>query len=239
MRQTAHASYMLKNLTVTINLNKNTSAKVTEVLSVYISNQSVSQYTADRSALNLTLSEWQAQTGLQLEQHIINPNRASYDFKFFPGPVTTQYGQNIAYLILTYEVNNVTVSTQTAPREFHYVFNPKVFNFQHGVSGEILGNNTNLTMMVPPGALITSVYPLPDVPPYAFTSNFRNVTEVSWLSGEPLSKFSFVFVVRQSIQAEVVGFLNGLYTALGLWIYVLIAAAIVIFIVYSYYKATR
>lgn len=240
LMQFASASYTVRNLNVTITLEPNTSAQVTEVLSVLISNASASQYSTDRLALNLTLSDWQQEIGPMLEQHILNPNSSAYNFKFLPGPITHNVqGQSIALMILSYDVKNVTFVNQTAPRQFTYRFNPKVFNFEHGVSGEILSSNTTLTMVIPPGAVISSAYPLPDLPVYAFTNNYANVTSVSWLYGEPLSKFSFIFVVHQGIQAEVEDFFNGIYTTLGLFTYLIIAAAVLLFIMYVYIRATK
>lgn len=235
----SHASYTVENVNVTLTLNTNTSTQVTETLAVLISNQSVQQYETDRLALNLTLSDWQAQIGPSLQQHIINPTSGIYDFKFLPGPVTKQNGQNIALMIMTYNVSNVTVFNETAPRQFTYRFDPRVFNFEHGASGEVLSQNTTLTMIVPEGAQITSVYPLPDYPQYAFTTNYKNVTKVSWFYGEPLSKFSLQFVVKQSIQSEVESFFNTIYQKLGLFTYVLIAAIVILFIIYVYLRAAR
>lgn len=56
---TASASYTVQNLNVTMALKTNTSAQVSEVLKVLVSNASVSQYSTNRLALNLTLSNWQ------------------------------------------------------------------------------------------------------------------------------------------------------------------------------------
>jgi hypothetical protein len=150
----ANASYTVRNLNVTVTLNQNRSAQVTELLQVSISNASVSQYLTNRVALNLTLSNWQALIGPLLTQHIISPSSSVYNFKFLPGPVTSQNGQHTANIILAYDVNNVTVVNETAPRVFNYKFNPKVFNFEHGVSGEILNQNTTLTIIMPPGSSI-------------------------------------------------------------------------------------
>ncbi len=236
---TARASYTVENLNVTLTLKQNTSAQVNELLKVLISNGSVSQYSTNRVAFNLTLSDWQALIGPTLVQHIINPNESLYGFKLLPGPIIMQRGQSTAYILMTYTVNNVTSVNETSPRQFIYTFNPRVFNFQHGVSGEVLTGNTTLTMIVPSGAVIKSAYPLPDLPVYAFTNNYRNTTTVSWLYGEPLSKFSFKFLVQQSIQGEVASFFESAYRFFGIYTYIIIAALIIIFIAYTYHKASR
>jgi hypothetical protein len=211
----AKATYTVQNLNTTLTLNKNTRGAVTETFKVSINNASVSQYSTNRLALNLTLSDWQQLIGPMLVQHIINSNESLYNFKFFPGPVVTVGGQNTAYIIMTYTVNNVTTVNETAPRQFLYQFNPKVLNFEHAVSGEVLTGNTTFTIVVPSGAVIKSAY------------------------REPLSKFSFTFLITQSLQEEVGKFFESAYNFFGIFTYIIIAAAILLFMVYTYYRASR
>lgn len=239
LTQIANASYTVKNLNVTVTLNENSSAHVTELLQVVISNASVSQYSTNRVALNLTLSNWQALIGPLLVQHIISTGGSIYNFKFLPGPVTNQNGQHTANIILAYDVANVTFVNETAPRVFNYRFNPKVFNFEHGVSGEILTPNTTLTMILPAGSSIQSVYPIPDLPVFAFTNQYKNVTTISWINGEPLTKFALIFIIKQSIEAEVSTFFSAAYKDLGLFTYIIIALAIVLSIFYIYHRASK
>ncbi len=236
---TTGASYTVQNLNVTLTLKPNTSAQVTEVLKILVSNTSVSQYSTNREAFNLTLTNWQNLIGPMLVQHIINSNESLYNFKLFPGPITTKYGQSTANITMTYIVPNVTSVNETSPRQFLYTFNPRVLNFDHGVSGEVLIGNTTFTLIIPPGAIIESAYPRPDLPPYAALSNYRNISSVSWVYGEPLSKFSFAFLVQQSIQGEVASFFRSVYDIFGIFSYIIIAAAVVLFIIYTYYRASR
>lgn len=237
--QHPNASYTIKNLNVTMTPNQNTSAIVVEQLHVLISNASVSQYSINRVALNLTLSTWQSLIGPLLVQHVINPNSSVYGFKFLPGPVYKENGQSEANIILSYYVRNVTTVNEIAPRIFQYRFNPKVLNFEHGASGEVLTPNTDLTIILPSESSISVVYPIPDLPPYAVTTNYKNVSSVSWLYGEPLTKFTLVYTVKQSIQAEVESFFSGIYNFLGIFTYVIIIIAVLLFILYVYYKASK
>jgi len=234
-----NASYTVKNLNVTIALNQNTSAQVTEVLYVQISNESVNQYSTNRAALNLTLSNWQALIGPMLVQHVLNPNQSVYDFKFLPGAVIRAGGRNFASIAMSYKVSNITSVNQTAPRQFMYMFNPRFFNFDHGVSGTVLNQNTTMTITVPGAALIKSAYPIPDLPTYSFTQNYKNISAVSWLYGEPLSKFSFTFIINQSVQLEVITFITTVRKMLGVMIYVILAIVIGLFLTYVYYRAVR
>ena len=236
----ANASYTVNHLSTTVVLNQNTSASVREVLTVTISNVSISQYAQDRTDLNLTLSTWQSLIGPLLVQHVINPKSGVYNFKFLPGPPTPAItGQEQAQLLMTYDVKNVTSVNQTAPRKFVYAFNPSVLNFEHGASGVVLNPNTTLTIIVPSSAVITEIYPVPDLPIDALASNYTNVTHVSWLYQEPLSKFSLVFIIRQSIQAEVLSFFSAIYDYLGVFTYAIIAAAIFLLILYTYIKTVE
>lgn len=237
--QLASASYTVTNLNVTVSLGRNTSAQVTEILTVLISNNSVAQYTTNRVALNLTLSDWQTLIGPLLVQHIINPRAGIENFKFLPGAVTTKpNGDHVAYILMGYTVNNVTTVNQTSPRTFVYRFSPTVFNFEHGASGEILNQNTTLTITLPSGAVIKTVYPLPDAPASAFTNNYQNTTTISWFYGEPLSKFALSFVMTEGIQAEVTNFFSTMYHTLGIFTYVLVVGVILAFIVYAYMRAS-
>lgn len=232
-----YASYAVTNLNTTVVLNANTSAQVTEVLTVHVSNSSVNQYQTDRIALNLTLSTWQGLIGPLLVQHIINPKSGVYNFKYLPGPLVPDYDGGTAKLIMSYYVNNVTTVKQTAPREFVYSFNKNVFNFEHAASGEVLPPNTTLNIIIPNGAQISTVYPVPDSPVANFTTGYSNTTKFSWFDGEPLSKFSFVFIIHESLSKEVETFFSGVYAALGIFSYVIIGLVIAGFIAYAYFKS--
>lgn len=232
----AGAAYTVTNLNVTVALGTNTSAQVTEILTVQLTNQSIRQYTTNRVALNLTLSDWQNIIGPLLVQHVMNPSSSVHNFKLLPGAIMNMSGTSAAYVLMSYTVDNVTTVNRTAPRTFAYSFNPRVFNFEHGASGQVLNENATLTITLPAGATIKSIYPLPDYPPSAFTSNYKNVTTVSWFNGEPLSKFSLTYVTTEGIQDEVTNFFMGIYDAIGAFIFVIIAAAVGAFAAYTYMK---
>lgn len=236
---TAHSSYTVTAINTTVTLNTNTSAEVIEVLNVSISNTSVKQYSSDRVALNLSLSDWQSLIGPSLVQHIINPHTGVSDFKFLPGPLENEQYGGRADIIMSYVVKNVTTVSEPSPRKFLYSFNPSVFNFEHGVSGEILPQNSTLNIVLPPGAQILSVYPIPDSPVYGFAKNYQNASEFSWFYGEPLSKFTLNFVVTEGLEEEVFGFLSAIYQRLGVLAYIIIAIAIISFVAYTYYRATK
>ncbi|MCL5106199.1 MAG: hypothetical protein M1331_02280 [Candidatus Marsarchaeota archaeon] len=233
----ANASFAVTHLNTTVALNKNTSAKITEVINIKISNESLKQYQLDRVALNLKLEEWQSLIGPTLVQHIINTHFGVSNFSFIPGPVSVHNGSNTAQLYLNYEVLNVTTVKQIAPRAFSYKFNSTVFNFEHGASGEILPPNTTLTIDLPLGARNISVYPIPDLPANGLADKFNNATTLSWNNGEPLSRFTLNFELNENIQTEVVSFFTRVYDYLGYASYVIVILIILLFIFYTYFKA--
>ncbi len=240
LSQLSFASYSVVNLSTQVTLNLNTSASVREIVTVLLTNASINSYITDRSALNLTLSDWQSIIGPTLTQHIINTKSGVHRFELLPGPVTTTItGRHIAQIIMLYDVYNVTSVVETAPRVFYYTFNNSVFNFQHELSGEVLPPNTALTIMLPAGARITSIFPIPDSPANLVTSNYTNSTALSWFNQEPLSKFTLSFTIRQSLQAEVLQFFSGIYKALGIFTYVIIGVIVLVFIIYTYFKVEK
>ncbi len=237
--QFSHASYIVTAINDTVTLNSNTSATVVEIYKISLSNTSVNQYDQDRLALNFTLSQWQNVVGPSLIEHIINPRGSVYDFNFVPGPITNSNDGKIAYLVLSYIATNVTTVNQTAPRTFVSNFNRNVLNYQNAESGEVLGLNTTLTVVLPSGGRIDSVSPNPDYPAFGFTKNYRNVTAVTWDSDEALSKFTFVYTVQESLQDEVLGFFDTIYGYLGGFAYLIIIIAIALLILYTYLRSEK
>lgn len=234
---TANSSFSVQGINTTVQLYPNTTGHVTEIINISVSNQSVSQYSTDRVALNLTLSDWQSLVGPQLVEHIINPKSSSYGFHFIPGPMQKGPNGNYAYLLLSYNVPNVTTLTRTGPRTFAYAFSPSVFNFEHGASGQVLPYDTTLQIILPAGSQIQTVYPIPDYPTVGFTNGYKNVTSLLWFNGEPLSKFTLRFTITESLSSEVSAFFLQLYGILGIWTYVIVAVAIVLFVTYTYLRA--
>lgn len=233
------SSYSVNHITVHMFLNPNTSVHVNETIQIGIGNQSIKQYQTNRVALNLTVSQWQQLIGSQLTEHIINPKGSIYNFVLLPGPVFQSGNNYEADIILSYDVNNVTIVNQTSPRVFVYNLRSNVFNFQHGASGQVLSPNTTLNITIPPGATIKSVYPIPDAPANGITTNYANVSSISWFYGEPLSTFDMVFVVNQSLRSEVLTFFSAVYHTLGIYSYILIAVVILLFVLYVYYRASK
>ncbi len=232
----AGATFTVTSINTTVTLNRNTSAHVTETMTIILSNTTMPQYNIDRSGLNLTLSNWQSIVGTNLVPHIINPKTGIYNFNLLPGPVVNSSGSYTARIYINYYVQNVTTVNQTGPRLYVYTFNSDVLNFVHGTGGTYLGPSTELNILLPNRSTIITVYPLPDTP--SRLSNLSGSSPMlSWDAGEPLYSFKLVFAYNENIASEVTGFFKSIYSELGILSYILIIAIILLFIVYTYVRA--
>lgn len=235
----AHAYFNVTYLNTTVAMSANTSAKVIETVEVFVSNSSESQYLQDRGALNLSLSGWQQALGTSLlTQHIFKSSISNYSL--LPGPLidVNQLG-GTAYFTMTYTAYNVTTVANVAPRRFEYTFDDAAFNFEHQASGQVLPSNARLNVIVPKGSEVVSIYPLPDSPAQSFAGNYSNVTTFSWDAGEPLSKFTFSYIVTISLKQEVQSYFSQIYSQYRSLIYLLLIVAFVVAILYIYIKVFR
>jgi hypothetical protein len=235
----ASASFRIISTNTNVYLGSNTTAQVSEVVNVYVSNSSYATYNKDRLALNLSLSEWQSLFGDGLVQHIVNPESGVYGFEFLPGPLIRSGDNYTASILMSYYVKNVTTVQNIAPRVFDHPFNDKVFIFEHAASGEVLSNNTMLTIVLPKGSTINYVYPTPDSPATGISDNYKNITTLSWNNGEPLGTFRLGYDTEESLQGEVGSFFTAVYNYLGLFTYIIIIVIILLIIIYTYFKASR
>ena len=238
MFSSASAYFNVTGFNTTVVLSYNTStARVIETFYIYMSNSSVNAYAQDRSAYKLTLSDWQniLKTS-QLTPHILNPKASASNLTFLPGSLIPSGSGADALLLLSYTMANVTTVSETAPRKFEYTLNDSVFNFEHTVSGEALPTGTRLTIIIPRGSQVISIYPLPDSPPPNFVGNYSNVTAFSWFAAEPLSKFSFSYITQQSLQTEVADYFSSIYTQDRALIYIATFLLICVLIAFIYIK---
>jgi len=232
------ASLNVSSLNTTVILNKSTTAEVVETFLINITNSSVGTYLQDRQAINLTLTDWRnvLHTNLLIE-HIINPNSSIADFSFLPGPIITQNGGNgQAILTMRYIVYNISTVQNVGPRKFDYIFNSAALNFEHTASGESLPQNARFNIIIPKGTELVSIYPEPDYPYPNFVGTYNNVTVFSWYQSEPLSKFTFSYLVTESLQDEVTNYFTSLYANYSQQIYLLIIILVGVLSVFVYVK---
>lgn len=236
----ASAYFNATYLSTTVFLTNSTTAHVIEGVQVYISNASVSTYNQDRQAFNLSLNSWQGVIGSPfLTQHILNPKSSISNFTFLPGPITpASNGAGYASLTMSYDARNLTGVVGIAPRQFEYTLNGSSFNFVHTASGQSLLPNTRLTLTVPNGTQVVTIYPLPDFPqPNSFGKYVG--TSFSWFSGEPLQGFNFVYIVKQTPQQEVVQYFSSVYRNYKTLIYILLILILAAIAAYLYIRILR
>lgn len=234
----AHAYFNITQVNTTMVLSQNTtSADVIETFSLYMSNQSVQAYAQDRSAYNLSLADWQnILQSSELTPHILNPKGSVSKLTFLPGSIIPHGTGADALLIMTYTINNVSTVNEIAPRKFEYTFNDSVLNFEHTASGEALPQNIRFTLVIPKGARVVSISPLPDSPPPNFVDNYTNVTAFSWYAAEPLYHFTFSYLITQSLQQEVASYFSNIYSHENVYIYAVIVVLLVLLAIYIYVR---
>ncbi len=235
-----HAYFNETYLSTTVTLSNNTAAHVTESVNLYVSNSSIAQYNQYRQAVDLTLSGWQQALGSGLVvQHILNPRASISNFTLLPGPLVFSGNGGYAALTMSYYANNVTDVANIAPRKFEYSFNSSVFNFMHTASGQSLFPASRLVVVLPGGASLVSVYPAPDSPLANVSGEYGNSSVFTWDSGEPLQKFSFVYVITETPQQEVLRYFNYVYDNYTMLVYALAALVLAAIVAYIYVKVLR
>jgi hypothetical protein len=236
-----NAFFNVTYLSTTVFLTNSTTAHVVEGVQVFVSNSSISVYNQDRQAVNLSISSWQKVIGSPLlVEHILNPKSSISNFTFLPGPITPAGNESGGYTSLTmsYDANNVTAAVSVAPRQFEYTLNSSSFNYLHTASGQSLPSSARLTITVPNGTEIASIYPVPDYPLPNSLGKYTGAS-FSWYSGEPLKGFNFVYIVKQTPQQEVVAYFNSVYDNYTAFIYILLILAVAGIAIYIYTKLFR
>jgi len=235
-----HAYFNETYLSTTVTLSNNTAAHVTETVNLFVSNSSIAQYSQYRQAVNLTLNGWQQALGSGLVvEHILNPRSSISNFTLLPGPLVLNGNGGYAALTMSYYAGNVTNVANIAPRKFEYSFNSSVFNFMHTASGQSLFPNSKLVIVLPGGAQLVSLYPAPDSPLANVSGGYSNSTIFIWDSGEPLQKFSFVYVMTQTPQQEVMAYITYVYYKYTLPVYAVMIIILVAIFAYIYLKVLR
>lgn len=231
------ADYNITHINTTIILNKNQSAHIIETFTLYVSNSSINTYIQNRDAIGISLSDWQniLYTKL-LTEHIISSSHSIYSFNFLPGPLVKSYTGGYALFTMDYYINNITSLSAIAPRQFEYTFNNSVFNFEQTANGEALPDNVRFNIILPSGSKAISIYPLPDSPRPNFIKNYTDIMQFSWYSGEPLSTFSFQFIITESLQEEVVNYFSVFYSTYSQQLYVLVIVLVIAFVLYIVLK---
>lgn len=220
----AFADFQMKGLSVSVKLNENGTASVTESMDFVVFGQ-YSMQLYESGFNNNTLTGWQQITNISdIRTHISAKYADIKPILIRPQPLDKSLSaQDVWYgqLIMSYDAapyyerdgspvngTGVVLMDSYKPRVTRYTLNEKVFSFERTNSGDIkLSDTTTLAIEPPQNALLFYVNPI--------TRNMHNSTfptqsvPLSW-SGLTLVQFSVVYEVEQSLDREVLSFFSGL-----------------------------
>ncbi|MCX6775615.1 MAG: hypothetical protein NT130_02085 [Candidatus Micrarchaeota archaeon] len=202
------------SLSVTVKINTNGSAHVTERVRLTIDPSSVDIYNRSMYSRNLTIMDWQQITNSKLlRQHIFSPVSVS-NMKVVPENLNNYSFStaSAAVIKLDYELEKFVPINQTGPRTVLYAFNKSSFSFEHSPSGQILPQDTELTIIIPPDSIVTSISPDPDEPSITrdYLGQVMRVSNFTWRGTIPLMDFELTFTREEPIGVEVSRFFEDI-----------------------------
>jgi hypothetical protein len=208
------ASFYDLSLSVTVKVNTNGSAHVTENVLLSLDPTSEGLYNQSIYSSELTIMDWQQITQSQyLRQHIISSS-AARNLRITPKDTQPYiYGSRSgADIELDYDIDNIVMINQTGPRTLQYTFNSSLLSFQPSPSGQVLPRNNNLTIILPPDSLVTAISPDPTQPTIQrdYAGRVSGVSSFTWRGTVPLMEFQLVFTREQSMDVEVMNFFENL-----------------------------
>jgi len=202
------------SLSVTVKISTNGSAHVTERVKLSIDPGSVDLYNRSIYSRNLTIMDWQQITNSQLlRQHIFSPVSVT-NMKIVPENLNTYdfSTTSTAMIRLEYDLEKFMPINQTGPRIVLYAFNKSSFSFEHSPSGQVLPQNTELTIIIPPDSIVTAISPDPAEPSITrdYLGQVRGVSNFTWKGTIPLMDFELTFTREESIDVEVSRFFKDI-----------------------------
>ncbi|MEM3555642.1 MAG: hypothetical protein QXF56_02920 [Candidatus Micrarchaeia archaeon] len=203
----ARADFHDLSLSVTVKIQTNGSAEVTELIKLGVDPGSTDLYNRSIYARELTIMDWQQTTKSEyLRQHIISSSPAR-NMRITPQDLETYsfVTQSTAIIKLEYEVDGVVMVNHTGPRTITYTLNKAALSFQPSPSGPVLPRNNELTIIIPPDAVVTSLYPDPTEPEVKrnYLNQVLGVSNFTWKGTVPLMEFTLVFTREEPIDVEV------------------------------------
>jgi hypothetical protein len=208
------ASFYDVSLSVTMKVNLNGSAHVTEKVMLSLDPGSEDIYNRSIYSRELTIMDWQQITNSQyLRQHIVS-SVAARNLRIVPGDVRPYvYGsRSAATITLDYDIDKIISINQTGPRAFLYTLDSSVLSFQPSPSGEVLPRNNDFTIIIPPDSVVTSISPDPTTPAIQrdYSDQVRGVSNFTWSGTVPLLEFKFAFTREEPMDVEVMNFFQNL-----------------------------
>ncbi len=248
----ASAEFQQLNLSVSVIVKPDGTAKVTET--VRLSMDSGSPVIYDTAMTSYDLTSWRSKTKLDLRFHFNRDIVDISDVSIIAQPrdgcsecvrdvCTICYGT----LLITYDLAPIANKSDSGlfkmdrfkPRTINFTMNPDAFSFESSApGGTVLPENTQLAISLPEGAFGVSKNPRPDIsePANAPEDKQRVFT---WKGRVPLNNFKLSFYTEEPLSAEVMGFFSSvrddvlkvLYSREGLAIAVIAVVVVVSFIV--------
>jgi hypothetical protein len=208
------ANFYDVSLNVNLKVNLNGSAHVTEEVMLYLDQSSEDLYNRSIYSTQLTIMDWQQITNSQyLRQHIL-PSAAVRNMRIAPEDVRPYaYGSlSSAIIKLDYDIDNIVAINQTGPRTLRYTFNSSALSFQPSPSGQVLPRGNNLTIVIPPDSIVTSISPDPTEPAIQrdYAGEVRGVSNFTWRGTVPLMDFNLAFTREEPMDVEVMNFFENL-----------------------------
>jgi len=215
----SYASFTVTALDVTVDVNEDGSADITEDLYLLITTDyHISVYT--NGLTQNDLASWSSLTGLSdVRYHVDNRVVDVQNVVVRPQPVSRCnpladlcHGElKISYRVDSYRskngeaINNsgLFLADEYKPRTTQYTLNSGALSFEESDLGDvILGENERLTFMLPEMVTLIEVAPLPE----GITKDeIRDLKELSW-ENTVLARFNIVFEDEESLDAEVLQF---------------------------------
>ncbi len=224
-----YAYFKIGYTNITIILNNSTNGKVIENYYIDMNSNSIKLFNEYRVSLNASISQWNKALYANMSEYIFNPNGSISNFSLIPSLAIPTLNGGEATITITYIAKNIVNSSIVAPREFEYKLYSNIFNFPLTASGIALPSNTKLNIIIPKGAHILSIYPLPDYP--TSLMNISNQTIFSWYESEPLSNFKFEYIINETYQQEIINFFSNFINNYLNIIIIIIAILLIIAII--------
>jgi hypothetical protein len=204
---TVRADFYDLSLSVTVKVNVNGTVHVTEVVKLSMDPSSEDLYNRSIYSRELTIMDWQQITNSQyLRQHIFS-TVATKNMRITPEDLTQySFGSlSAAEIKLEYDIDKVVTVNQSGPRTLSYTFNKSSLSFEPSPSGQVLPRNNELTIIIPPDSLVTSISPDPTEPTITrdYLDQVRGLSNFTWRGTVPLMEFNLVFIREEPIDVEV------------------------------------
>ncbi len=208
------ATFSDVSLVVTVKINLNGSAHVSEKVTLSLDPTSQDVYNSSIFSRQLTIMDWQQITNSQyLRQHIIT-SVAARNLRIVPEDVRPYtYGSlSTADIKLDYDIDGFVTINQTGPRTLLYTLDSSALSFQPSPSGQVLPRNNELTIIIPPDSIVTGISPDPTEPTIQkdYLDQVRGVSNFSWSGTVPINEFQFAFTREEPMDVEVRNFFQNL-----------------------------